>query len=47
MSHCANYILVIGGQRLTANTRWGAKALPSDVFWGPEQTFDFITSLVE
>jgi len=47
VSHCANYILVIGGQRLTANTRWGAKALPSDVFWGPEQTFDFITSLVE
>jgi hypothetical protein len=47
VSHCGNYVLDLGGQRLTANTRWGATALPRDVFWGPDPTFDFITSLAD
>jgi hypothetical protein len=47
VSHCANYVLVCGGERITANTRWGAPALPANVFWGPEETFDFVLSLAD
>ena len=47
MSHCANYILRMAGETIIASTRWGAKTLPLDIFWGPDSTFDFVVSLAD
>lgn len=47
MSHAANYLWISGGRTLIATSRWGAPALPRDVFWGPETLFKLIDAMAD
>lgn len=46
MSHCANYLLRVGGTLYQGNTRWGSKSLVRELLWGPDEVLPFLQELV-
>jgi hypothetical protein len=47
VSHCANYVLRFDGEQRVGNTRWGAVALPENVFYGPDHTLAFLLEVLD
>ncbi|HEY6032622.1 MAG TPA: hypothetical protein VIV58_00145 [Kofleriaceae bacterium] len=46
MSHCANYVLRSGGTVFTGSSRWGGKAVPSEVSMGPDRVLALLAEVV-